>query len=84
MSEEFCWKKEWVDMPEFVQEKQEPHAKIIVRFRNEEDLQKFAEAIGQPLTNKTKSIWFPALERGLNANKKWEDDAPEVPDIHSI
>ena len=48
--------EEWVDMPEFVQEKQEPYAKIIVRFDSEEDLQEFSKLIGQPLTNKTKSF----------------------------
>jgi len=51
--------KEWVGMPEFVQDKKEPFAKIIVRFETEEDLKKFAELIDQKLTNKTKSIWFP-------------------------
>lgn len=51
--------KEWVGMPEFVQEKQEEYCKLIVRFENENDLQEFAQAIGQKLTNKTKSIWYP-------------------------
>ena len=51
--------KEWVGMPEFVQEKKEPFAKIIVRFETEEDLKDFAEKIGQKLTKKTKSIWHP-------------------------
>lgn len=66
-------KKAWQGMPEFVQEKQEPYAKIIVRFDNEEDLQEFARMIGQPLTSKTKSIWHPKLERGKNSNKRYVD-----------
>ena len=49
----------WKGMPEFEQEKQEPHAKINFRFENEEDLQEFAELIGQKLTSKTKSAWYP-------------------------
>lgn len=53
------WKEEWKDMPEFVQDKQEPYAKIIFRFDNEESLQDFAKIIGQKLTKKTKSCWFP-------------------------
>ena len=48
------WKKEWKDMPEFVQDKIEPYAKIIIRFDNEADLQDFAKLIGQKLTKKTK------------------------------
>lgn len=73
MKEKFDWRSEWVDMPEFDQPKQEPHAKINIRFRNEEDLQEFAALIGQKLTSKTKSIWIPALPRGLNAHKRWKD-----------
>lgn len=56
---ENSWKKEWKGMPEFVQEKQEAYAKIIFRFENEEDLQAFAQLIGQKLTKKTKSSWYP-------------------------
>lgn len=66
--------EEWTGMPEFKQEKQEPYAKIIVRFESEEDLQEFAQLIGQKLTNKTKSIWHPELTRGLNAKKRYVDD----------
>lgn len=64
---------EWVGMPEFKQEKQKPHAAIIVRFESEEALQEFARLIGQPLTAKTKSIWHPKLERGENTNKRYVD-----------
>jgi len=50
---------EWVGMPEFVQEKQRPFSTITVRMETEEDLNDFAEKIGQKLTPKTKSIWHP-------------------------
>lgn len=50
---------EWQQMPEFVQEKQEPYAQIVFRFETEEDLTEFAELIGQRLTPKTKSAWYP-------------------------
>ena len=53
------WRQEWINMPEFVQEKQEPYAKIIVRVDSEQDLVKLSELLGQKLTPKTKSIWFP-------------------------
>ena len=66
--------KEWKDMPEFVQDKQEPYQQIIVRFRCKEDVEEFAQLIGQPLTPKTKSIWHPRLARGVNANKVWIDE----------
>ena len=60
---------EWLNMPEFIQEKQLPHSAIIVRFENEEDLQEFATLIKQKLTNKTKSIWHPQLDRHKNRGK---------------
>lgn len=50
---------EWTGMPEFIQEKQEPFSKIIIRFESEYDLDDFAKLIGQKLTPKTKSIWHP-------------------------
>lgn len=65
----------WNDMPEFISEKVEPFSKIIVRFDTEEDLQEFAELIGQKLTPKTKSIWHPKLERGKNRNKVFVDES---------
>jgi len=69
------WKKEWIDMPEFIQEKQEPYAKIIVRFDNEKDLNDFSNLINQKLNKKTKSIWFPKLIRGINSNKRYSDES---------
>jgi hypothetical protein len=64
------WKQEWQNMPEFVQSKTDkPFAQIIFRFANEQDLKDFSKLIGQKLTNKTKSAWYPQIERGVNANK---------------
>jgi hypothetical protein len=69
------WKEEWLDMPEFIQDKQEPYAKIIIRFDNEKDLNDFSKLINQPLNNKTKSIWFPKLIRGINSKKRYVDES---------
>jgi len=65
------WKEEWLEMPEFIQEKQEPYSKLIIRFRNEKDLQDFANLINQNLNQKTGSIWFPKLEINSYINKRW-------------
>jgi hypothetical protein len=66
---------EWVGMPEFVQEKQDGYAKIIVRVRNQEDLDALSKALNQPLTPKTKSAWFPALTRGIHSNKRYVNES---------
>lgn len=68
-------KKEWQGMPEFVQVKQKPYAQIIFRFASEEDLQAFANLIGQKLTKKTKSAWYPQMVRGLDSSKRWIDES---------
>jgi len=65
---------EWKGMPEFVQDKQEPYAQMIIRFRNQQDLDEFSEMIGQKLTVKTKSLWHPLLVRGIHSNKAYKDE----------
>lgn len=65
---------EWKDMPEFIQERQEPYAQMIIRFRNQQDLDEFSEMIGQKLTVRTKSIWHPLLVRGIHSNKAYKDE----------
>lgn len=69
------WRKEWQDMPEFIQEKQKPYSQIIVRFNSKEDLDEFSELIGQKLTPKTKSIWHPQLIRGIHSDKIYIDES---------
>lgn len=58
---EFDWKDEWKDMPEFIQEDLTSKRKIIVHFRNEEDVKRFSKLIEQKITPKQKSLWFPYL-----------------------
>jgi len=68
------WKEHWVGMPEFVQEDKPPYKKIFLNFRNEEDYKAFAKLIGQNLTEKTKSIWYPKLEIDDNMLKRWIEE----------
>ena len=65
----------WIDMPEFIQEKKEPFAQIIVRFDSEKDLNEFAEMISQKLTPKTKSIWHPFKSHFRNVIKEWQNES---------
>jgi hypothetical protein len=70
----FDWQNEWVEMPEFVQNKVDPYAKIIIRFETENDLQDFAKIIGQKLTKKTKSIWHPFKSHWGSVKKVWTNE----------
>jgi hypothetical protein len=65
------WKKHWVGMPEFKQEENPAYKTIYVHFRNEEDYKEFSKLIDQSLTDKTKSIWHPKLDREANALRRW-------------
>jgi len=64
-------KDEWKGMPEFVQEKEEPYQKIIIRFGSKEDVDEFARLIAQKITHKTKSIWFPFKSHWGKTKKEW-------------
>lgn len=65
------WKKHWTGMPEFKQEDNPPYMKIYISFRNEADYKEFAKLVDQNLTEKTKSIWYPKLDRDENSLKRW-------------
>lgn len=58
------WEIEWRGMPEFNQPDNGAFRQIIVSFDDQAGVDKFASLIGQSLTSKTKSLWFP--ERPIN------------------
>lgn len=68
------WKEHWVGMPEFDQEDNPPYKKIFMNFRSEDDYKAFAKLIGQNLTEKTKSIWYPKLDIDDNMLKRWIEE----------
>ena len=53
------WEEDWQGMPEFRRSDNMPAQKIVVNFKTYEDVKKFAEAIGQRISPKTDTIWFP-------------------------
>ncbi len=71
---EINWKNEWQDMPEFEMEDLSSFRKIIVHFRNQEDIDKFAELIGQKIT-KAPSIWYPEWKKRRYADKRYVDES---------
>jgi hypothetical protein len=67
------WRQHWFDMPEFEQKKIEPFSTVIVRVETEDDLIKLQHLLGQKLTSKTKSIWFPYRPHRLSDKKVWRN-----------
>lgn len=63
------WNEEWQNMPEFIQDDKEPIQSIVVSFEKREDVEEFAKLIGQKITYKTKSIWFPQKKKDSVINK---------------
>jgi len=61
--EAFDPNEHWQGMPEFKQEDKSAFRSIHVHFRNQEDLDRFTELIGQKLTDKTRAIWYPVAEK---------------------
>lgn len=66
-------------LPEFNGENQLQYG-IKVNFRSPEDMQKFAELVGQKITEKTKSIWYPEMERKVFNDKYYVEDEENVED----
>ena len=69
------WKKEWQDMPEFIQEDLMPIQQIIVNFKTRKDVKLFSDLVKQKLTSKTKSIWYPKAKIRNASNKRYIDES---------
>ena len=72
-SETEKWRDEWQNMPEFVQENQEPFQSVIVHFETKQDRNNFAKLIDQNITYRTPSIWFPKANIRVAKDKRYID-----------
>lgn len=68
--------KYWVGMPEFDQKEKKTYKTIYLHFRNEEDFKEFvtkykALDTEQVISDKTKSMWYPHLDKDENSLKRW-------------
>lgn len=71
------WRDHWKGMPEFVQEEKKPYKKINVCFQTKEDFDAFRKLLNQPMTDKTKTIWYPPFDREKNSLFAWIEDESE-------
>tara|TARA_Y100000114_G_scaffold149715_1_gene164227 strand:+ start:902 stop:1162 length:261 start_codon:yes stop_codon:yes gene_type:complete len=70
------WREEWEGMPEYEHNNIKEHQKLIVRFRNKEDVEAFAKIIGQEHINEsTTSIWYPKLKFANHFSKRYFDES---------
>lgn len=68
---------EWEGMPEFEVEDQRAVRQILVSFAKEEDVARFAEVIGQGITDKTRYLWFPEAVREAMMDKRYAEAPKE-------
>lgn len=73
---------EWVGMPEFDQQDKTAHRSIVVHMKDEAAVEKFralveAHFIGQPVTEKTRFLWFPEIEIETYADKRYAAGSAE-------
>lgn len=53
------WRTEWWGMPEFTMGDASPLRKVTINFMTRDDITRFAEVTGLPITGQTDSAWFP-------------------------
>lgn len=63
---------EWESMPDYNQDDLTPKSTIYVHFMSETDRENFAKLIGQNITEKTKTLWYPPQETMDTKNKSYE------------
>jgi len=66
--------KEWVDMPEFNQQRAEPYQSITIHFETLKDRKELEKLIQQNMTDRTKSTWFPKGRKEKPSNYKYVDN----------
>lgn len=67
--------KEWQGMPEFDQKDLSAFKSIVVHFDSPLSMQKFAKLIGQPITEKTRFVWYPKAKIDRYADKRYVDES---------
>lgn len=57
------WKQHWKDMPIYIHNDISPCKSLKIHFRDFSDVADFSKLINQKITEKTKSLWFPKLNK---------------------
>lgn len=66
------WEEHWWQMPEFSHDDLRPIKQLTLSFATQEEVQEFAEIIGQKVTEKTRSVWFKPQPIGVYQDKSYE------------
>tara|TARA_R100000697_G_scaffold70251_1_gene82681 strand:- start:6257 stop:6901 length:645 start_codon:yes stop_codon:yes gene_type:complete len=66
--------EEWNEMPTFEHDNNKPYRTLYVHFYTEEQVQKFSKLIDQPITEKTKYLYIPPLEKKVMKDKEYDKE----------
>jgi len=69
--EDIDYDEAWEGMPEFDQKDKTAFQSIHIHFKNQDGVDKFAELIGQAITEKTRFLWYPEIEIEKYADKRY-------------
>jgi hypothetical protein len=74
IQDENGWRKEWKDMPEYINDDLQHDLSIILNFQKPEDMVAFGKLIGQNITPRTKFAWYPKAPLGESYKDKYYTD----------
>jgi len=69
--EKFDYSTHMKGMPEYSQKDLSPVKQLTVSFATNEDMHKFSKLVGQLITAKTRSIWYPEVKNNTIMDKRW-------------
>lgn len=67
------YKELWKGMPEYANANLTAIHQVKVSFESTEDMHKFSKLIGQPITAKTRSVWYPEVPTDHRYDKRYSD-----------
>lgn len=73
------WKATWGGMPQFNQKDLESWQSISVHFKGRLERMEFAKLIGQTITDRTRSLWYPKAEIGHFADRHYRTEVAVNP-----
>jgi hypothetical protein len=69
----------WEGMPSFQHSNLEPRRSLLVHFKTDEDVREFCKLLKLKVTDRTKYVWYPDVEREVYADKVWKAARPLNP-----
>lgn len=73
------WQEAWRGMPAYAHQDLEPLHTIAAYFDDQASRRAFAKLLDHPITDETKSMWFPQAEVDKVVNMRWRSTRPQNP-----